>query len=243
MRFALISDIHGNLEALNSVLKKLEEIGYDAILVLGDVVGYGADPGECIEKVKLIGAFVVKGNHDEAVVNVEERKFMNIYAREAIEWTASNLDEAHKIWLRNLPYRISPFEGFEITHAEWEKPENWTYIFDEYEARYQFKFMKEELGFYGHTHIPMIFEKTKDGEVKRVDQDELLMIKGNKYMINPGSVGQPRDRDWRASFGIYDSEENFYVQYRVEYDVKTAMKKIIDAGLPEPLAYRLEMGY
>jgi len=243
MRFAILSDIHGNLEALQSVLKELDRIGYDALIVLGDVVGYGADPSECIEIVKRRGAIVVKGNHDEAVVNVEERRFMNIYAKEAIEWTTSKLNEAQKIWLKNLPYRISPDDDFEITHAEWENPENWTYIFDEYEAKYQFKFLEKETGFYGHTHIPAIFQRDREGNVTKLDQNELYLLRGHKYMINPGSVGQPRDRDWRASFGIFDTDEKYFELHRIEYDVKTAMKKIIDAGLPEALAYRLEIGY
>ncbi len=243
MRFAIISDIHGNLEALLSVLKKIDEIGYDSLIVLGDIVGYGADPGECIEIVKRRGAFAVKGNHDEAVVNPRERDYMNIYAREAIEWTEARINDAQKLWLKNLPYRISPFDNFEITHAEWESPESWTYIFDPYEAKYQFQFMKYKIGFYGHTHIPAIFQQDLDGNVKRLNQNQILMLKGFRYMINPGSVGQPRDRDWRAAFGIFDSEDLYFEFFRVEYDVKKAMRKILDAGLPETLAYRLEVGY
>lgn len=225
MRFALISDIHSNLPALEAVLASAEAEGCERILCLGDVVGYGAYPNEVIERLADLHVPTILGNHDAAAVGRLGREVMNNNARAAIEWTVSVLTPASRSFLTGLPLARSEGEAL-FVHASPLNPDEWCYIFNVSEAQAAFRAFSESICFYGHTHFPTQFTSSADG----------------KRLINVGSVGQPRDRDPRACYGIYDQKNRAFRWNRVDYSIEVAARAIIDAGLPPYLAERLSRG-
>jgi len=245
---AVISDIHGNLEALRAVLKDAEGQGVVKIYCAGDVVGYGANPAECLEWIMERGIPCVMGNHDEAVVRLHDGTSssnhpdfgFNGIARKAIEWTSRQLSEEHFEFLRNLPYTIS-FDSFIVAHASLVNPEQFLYLFD-YERLLAIKNLKmlqeNQKLFVGHTHIPVGFAFLK-GALEVVSDFYDLNGKSDRAVVNVGSVGQPRDGDKNASYVVYGGEVKLR---RVEYDIGTAAGKIEKAGLPKILADRLFTG-
>ena len=270
MKYAIFSDIHGNLEALEAVLAVCRANHVDSYLCLGDIVGYNANPKECLEIVRSIPGFVcVKGNHDEYASNGDEGVAgFNPHAKAAVLWTQSQLSDDEKQYLANLPMRGN-IRGANMTivHATLDSPAAWGYIFDAYQAEDNFANQFTQLCFCGHSHVPVMFYKkpvtmlTMDRRIEEVKEwadrretpmSEEEMDKADsisctiqpayKYLINIGSVGQPRNRDRRASFVIYDTDNKAVTRHRIPYDFRTAQKKILDAGLPERLSTRLEHG-
>src|SRR5450432_3010797 len=239
MRFAIFGDIHANLEALQTVLADAEENGCTHRVCLGDVVGYNANPHECVEIIRGLEIPVVKGNHDEQASINEDLDGFNALAEEAINWTRNQLTEEDKEWLRNLRM-VRQVRDFTIVHATLDTPHKWGYVFNQLDATASFNYQHTTICFYGHTHAPRVY--IRDNAVKGMTFDKLLIEQSKKYFINVGSVGQPRDGDWRASYCIYDMEKHSIELRRLEYDIYTAQDKIVDAGLPQRLADRLALG-
>ena len=239
MRFAIFSDIHANWEALEAVLKDAEERAATSYVCLGDVVGYNANPHECVGRIRDMECPIVKGNHDEQASLTESSRDFNELAEHAIEWTRANLTAEDKQWLRDLRLERQ-VRDFTIVHATLDTPGQWGYVFNNLDAAASFTYQHTSVCFFGHTHVPMAF--IRDDGVRRSTFEQLRIEPGRKYFINAGSTGQPRDGDWRAAYCIYDSEKNVVELHRVKYDLDTAQNKIIKAGLPRLLADRLAMG-
>jgi predicted phosphodiesterase len=239
MRFAIFSDQHGNLEATEAILQDAQEKGCTHFVCLGDLVGYNANPHECVERVRQMDCPVVKGNHDEQACLGESSRDFNDLAEAAINWTRENLTDADKQWLADL--RLTrQVRDFTIVHATLDTPGEWGYVFKNLDAVASFTYQHTTVCFFGHTHVAGAF--VRDAGVKRVVTEQLMIEPGKKYFINVGSVGQPRDGDWRAAYCIYHADENLIEQRRVRYAIEKARKKIIAAGLPRLLADRLALG-
>lgn len=239
MRFAIISDLHANLEATEAVLSDAQARECTQFVCLGDLVGYNANPHECVEIVRAMDCPVVKGNHDEQAALTESSRDFNELAEQAISWTRANLNEADKQWLGDLRLRRQ-VRDFTIVHATLDTPAEWGYVFNNLDAVASFTYQHTTICFFGHTHVAGAF--VRDGGVKRVKAEQLMIEAGKKYFINTGSVGQPRDGDPRAAYCIYDTEKNVVEQRRLKYDLPATQRKIIQAGLPRLLAERLELG-
>jgi diadenosine tetraphosphatase ApaH/serine/threonine PP2A family protein phosphatase len=239
MRFAIFSDIHSNLEALEAMLADANESRCTHFVCLGDVVGYNANPHECVERVREKDCPIVKGNHDEQASLSKSSRDFNELAEHAISWTRDHLTEEDKEWLRELCLQ-QPVGDFTIVHATLDTPGQWSYVFNTLDAAASFTYQHTAVCFFGHTHVPMAF--VRDEGIRRVKIEHLRIDPAKNYFINVGSVGQPRDGDWRAAYCIYDVDANDVEQRRVPYDVETAQEKIIKAGLPPLLAKRLAIG-
>jgi diadenosine tetraphosphatase ApaH/serine/threonine PP2A family protein phosphatase len=242
MKYLILSDLHANLEALEAVLAAAGE--YDRALVLGDLVGYGANPDAVIDRVRALpSATVIRGNHDKVGAGLETVESFNHLARYAIAWTATTLSRPNRDWLAALPAGPAIVDDhLEICHgAPFDED---VYIFDELDARRAFTAMQRPLCLFGHTHVPAAFrfdgEMTPVGPPRGTRFD--LGVSDARYLVNCGAVGQPRDGDARAAFGIFDTGSRALAVNRVPYDVATAQAKIIAAGLPEVLAQRLAIG-
>ena len=239
MRFAILSDIHSNLEALEAVLADARAEGCTEFVCLGDVVGYNANPSECVKAIQDLNCPVVKGNHDEQASIVTSTESFNELAEEAIDWTRAQLSTEEKRWLADLRL-TKQVRDFTIVHATLDTPGQWGYVFNDLDAVASFTYQHTSLCFFGHTHWPTAF--VRDDSVRRITVGQVVLSPGKKYFINPGSIGQPRDRDWRAAYCILDTDRQVVEQRRVEYDLETAQKKIREAGLPDRLADRLSVG-
>ena len=239
MRYGIISDIHSNLEALDAVIEALEDHGVDAYLSTGDIVGYGADPVACVERVRDLGTTVVGGNHDWAVAEKLSIDYFNAYAREAIYWTQERLSEAHLRYLRELPL-TKRVEEITLVHGTLFEPSNFDYLLTSYDAHLSLQVQETKLCLVGHSHVPITF--VLDGTVTFTFESETNLSDVTKAIVNPGSVGQPRDDDPRASYGVYDTGTRTISIERVDYDIEGATSKILRAGLPEVLAERLWLG-
>src|SRR5215470_2821062 len=239
MRFAIFSDVHANLEALDAVLANAHARKCTHFVCLGDVVGYNANPHECVERIQELDCPIVKGNHDEQASLFESSTDFNPIAERAIQWTRDHLTEKDKGWLRDLPLQ-KQVRDFTIVHATLDMPARWGYVFNNLDAAASFTYQRTNVCFFGHTHVPMVFVRD---EVVCRERVELVRIEPTKkYFINMGSVGQPRDGNWRAAYCIYDTENNLVQQFRVKYDLAAVQKKIAEAGLPRLLAERLAIG-
>jgi len=239
MRYGIFGDVHANLEALEAVLDDMQSQRVTNLVCLGDVVGYGANPKECLQIVRQLQCPVVKGNHDEETCESRHLRDFNRSAAHAILWTRDQLSDEEKNYLRNLRYTM-PVDNFTIVHSSLDSPSAWGYIFSEMDAAASFTYQTTQICFFGHTHVPHIF--MRDSGLRGGFYSKIKIQPRRKYMINAGGVGQPRDGDWRAAYAIYDTNEDTVTLRRVEYDIITAQKKIIDAGLPPRLAERLAVG-
>jgi predicted phosphodiesterase len=239
MRYAIISDIHSNLEAFEAVLADADDNKCTDFVCLGDVVGYNGNPHDCVDRVREMECPIVKGNHDEQASLIESSRDFNEMAEAAIQWTRDHLTAEDKNWLRDLKLQRQ-VRDFTIVHATLDTPGQWGYVFNNLDAAASFTYQHTTVCFFGHTHVPVAF--IRDEGVQRQQIDKLRIDPGKKYFINVGSVGQPRDGDWRAGYCIYDVESNVVEQRRIKYDLATAQKKIVDAGLPHLLADRLAVG-
>jgi predicted phosphodiesterase len=232
MRIAIISDIHSNLEALTKTMEIIDQQSVDEIICLGDIIGYGANPNECIGLVRQRCKIVIKGNHEEAVLDISLAEHFTENARTAIVWTRNQITEENFTYLRSLPL-VHRASSAMFVHASPCEPSEWNYIFEEDAASHAFQCFSESLCFIGHTHIPAIFSMNGHASV---------ITKNERYLVNVGSVGQPRDWNAQASFGIFDTDRWTYKNIRAPYDVETAMKKIVHTALPAKLGQRLLMG-
>lgn len=240
MRYGIFSDIHGNLEAFQQVLEAYKKEDIDRYFCVGDIVGYGADPGECIKQTKKLQALTVAGNHDWAAVEVTDIAYFNQVAKQAILWTKERLSTEEKSFLKSLQL---VFENSDLilVHGTLSRPEEFNYLLDTDSAIIDFGLMKKNICFIGHSHIVGVFIEAK-GEISYSVQAQIKIDPKKKYIVNVGSVGQPRDRDNRASYCVFDTEKREVYLKRVEYDITKAQEKIIKAGLPSFLAARLLTG-
>ena len=241
MRYCFISDIHGNLEAFTAVIDTAAKERIDKYLCIGDVVGYGADPSECIKLVQSLDPDVlVAGNHEWGVAGLLDMDYFSEYARAAVEWTKGILGKAEMDYLKSFRL-VDEEEGFVLVHGGPQEPDKFPYIMDSDDAASAMKLMKKPLLFIGHTHIAEVYYSDK-GKVRQTIEPRIKIDDGRTYVINVGSVGQPRDMDPRASFAVFDTDENVVELKRIAYDIKKAGDKILKAGLPEMLALRLSEG-
>jgi hypothetical protein len=239
MRYAVIADIHGNLEALQVVLADIKEQKCTHVVCLGDVVGYGANPKECLDIIRGMNIPVVKGNHDEYIgVDVNPDGF-NDAAAEAVTWSRAQLTEDDRKWLRELKY-FRLVANFSIVHATLDAPQRWGYVFEKLEAAASFTYQNTQVCFFGHTHVPVAF--VRDATVRGGTYSKFKVEPGKKYFVNVGSVGQSRDGVAKATYVIFDVTEGTIELRRLDYDMATTQQKILDAGLPPRLAERLAQG-
>lgn len=239
MRYGIIADIHANLEALQVVLEDIKQQRCTHVVCLGDVVGYGANPKECLDIIRGMNIPVVKGNHDEYIGSTENPEGFNDAAAEAVAWSRNQLTEDDRKWLRELKY-FRLVANFSIVHATLDAPQRWGYVFEKLEAAASFTYQNTQVCFFGHTHVPVAF--IRDTGVRGGTYSKFRVESGKKYFVNVGSVGQPRDGDPRASYVIYDLPQQTIEIRRLDYDIPTAQRKIRAAGLPERLAERLANG-
>jgi predicted phosphodiesterase len=239
MRVAILSDIHANLEALEGVLADARAQACTEFVCLGDIVGYNANPGECVEIIRDLACPVVKGNHDEQASIISSTEGFNELAEEAIDWTRAQLSAEDKTWLSDL--RLTrQVHDFTIVHATLDTPGQWGYVFNDLDAVASFTYQHTSLCFFGHTHWPTAF--VRDDSVRRITVGQVVLSAGKKYFINPGSIGQPRDRDWRAAYCILHTDRLVVEERRVKYDLAAAQRKVREAGLSDRLADRLAAG-
>lgn len=245
MRYFIFTDIHGNLEAFLTVVKFAKRHKFDYYLFLGDLVGYGASPNEIIQKIQFLKPmFMIRGNHDKAVCGLDTVQTFNPIAASAIHWTRGKLRK------KNMNYLCKLKQGPLIIHnhitlchgAPFDEDH---YIFGEFDAAEAFFHIKTPISFFGHTHFPFVYAE-KDGMVEGTfltgNSNEVKLEKDKRYLINPGSVGQPRDRNSRTACAIYDSKARKIKFFRLEYDIKEAQRKILEENLPSALAERLSIG-
>lgn len=242
MRIGIISDVHSNIEALSAVEAELEKLACDTVVCLGDVVGYGASPNECCDRIRAIASATLLGNHDAAVAGRMDYSFYYDAARHALDWTASRLSDENYRWLSGLPYthRLGDV-GF--SHGSPLEPEAYEYIFAESQARELLPVLDQlaEITFIGHSHLCKAFAM-RDGEVHDVVAQRFTVKPGYRYICSVGSVGQPRDYDNRSCFVTYDSEKRQVEYHRVEYDIGRSAQKIFDADLALNFGKRLFLG-
>ncbi len=243
MKYGIISDIHSNIEALNTVLDDMGKV--DEIICLGDIVGYGASPNACIKKVKEITSKCLAGNHDQASIGKESIFFFNREAQDAIKWTANQLSAESKHFLESLKNLFFIKENILAVHGS-PGEFKWDYIIDISSADMIFKNFIFDILFVGHSHIAECFSLDKEADrVNHLDftlGGNIHLLDNERYIINCGSVGQPRDGNPKASYGIFDDKKRELTVKRVEYPIYLAQKKILNTDLPEIFAFRLEIG-
>ncbi len=241
MRTLILSDIHGNLEAFEAMRAAGAELGVERWIFLGDVVGYGADPQACLSLMRLLGECSIKGNHDAAVAGQENLAYFNEFAREAVQWTKSRLSEEELHYLGSLPLTLDSGDDVYV-HAEPSDPGAWSYVNDASDADEALNATTARRCFVGHTHCA--FACCRDGaRSEMVATGGVVQMQSDRqYLINVGSVGQPRDGDPRACGVVLDENRDLFEFLRIEYDIAAAQSKIEAAGLPSVLAERLQYG-
>ncbi|MCX6132657.1 MAG: metallophosphoesterase family protein [Ignavibacteriales bacterium] len=232
MRIAIISDVHSNLEALTSAFGAMESRRVDEVVCLGDTVGYGANPNECLGLIRSRCSVILQGNHDAAAIDLSVANQFTLNAQLSAIWTLGALLEENKSFLKDLP-QMKPQGDLLFSHASPFEPEEWHYVISEFDTREAFEAFAEKICFIGHSHIPVIFSGRE--KVPAVERS-------GRFIVNVGSVGQPRDGNPHLSFGIFDTDAWSYENIRVGYDVEAAAQKIRKAGLPRSLAERLYQG-
>jgi diadenosine tetraphosphatase ApaH/serine/threonine PP2A family protein phosphatase len=240
VRYAILSDIHGNLEALRAVLADCGDQA-DGVLCLGDTVGYGADPGACIELVAGRAHAIVGGNHEHGVAGRLDLTWFNRFARAAAEWTREQLDDDHRAYLGALPL-VAEVEDATLVHASPAQPDEWDYLVTAEDGFAAFPHFATRWCFVGHSHTPGAWSLGSTGPDHHPGSVSVQSERGRRYIVNVGSVGQPRDRDPRAAYALWDVEAGRVDIRRVVYDVSAARRKIAEAGLPRFLADRLAAG-
>lgn len=243
MKYAIFSDIHSNLEAYQASLKVMSEEKVDRYICLGDIVGYGANPKECIsitrDLIENKGCICVAGNHDAAAAEMTSISSFHTFARHAIIWTRKNIDQSENDFLSTLSLLKAEVDSV-FVHASLDRPDEWQYVYTLDDAYMNFELLREKLCFIGHSHVPVVF---RSGIHFDYFISPSIKIEADfRYIVNVGSIGQPRDRDPRSCFVIYDTEKGTLQYKRVQYDIAKAQAKIVQAGLPEVLAVRLAVG-
>jgi diadenosine tetraphosphatase ApaH/serine/threonine PP2A family protein phosphatase len=245
MRLGIFSDVHANLEALQSVVKAYQGFEIDRYVCLGDIVGYGANPNECCQIVRNMAELVILGNHDAACCGRMSPEWFNPAARAAVELHQRMLEAEHMTWLAQLPYRLDVGEML-FCHGSPYQQEEFPYILDETDVEAIVRHVPDRhpLIFVGHTHrgTAFIFQEQPTLRIREDTRPTLRILPGSRYVLNVGSVGQPRDGDWRASYAIFDTEAQTFELRRTEYDVDMASAKIERLGLPIVLSERLFLG-
>jgi diadenosine tetraphosphatase ApaH/serine/threonine PP2A family protein phosphatase len=241
VRLAVFSDVHGNLEALDAVLASPEFRAADRSVCLGDVVGYGADPSACLARVREETQHLLLGNHESAVIHPEELAYFNGYARQAIEWTRDKLTEEERAFLASLPFLHRESPRYLFVHAGPSSPSAWDYVYDLATAQREVGAFEESLCCVGHSHVPLAIEIGEAGSARGVPFP-VVLHDGCRYLVNVGSVGQPRDGDPRPAFVTVDEDARRVDLVRVDYAIEKAQEKIVAAELPAFLAARLAKG-
>ena len=236
MRYGLFSDVHSNLEALEAVLAAMAKERIEKFLSLGDTIGYAANPNECLNLVRQLPAVTVAGNHDLSAAGHPILYELYDEAREAAEWTAAQLTQESKNWIRSLPL-VTREGDATLVHGSLVEPEKFLYTDKLSEIEQNFSLMETPFCFIGHSHFPWMMEEGAETAVTKI-----TCRTGKKYMVNVGSVGQPRDGDPRASYCVWDSDQRRIELKRIEYDYKPTQRKILEAGLPSRFAKKLETG-
>jgi predicted phosphodiesterase len=240
MRYAVISDVHANLEALETILSDIKKRGIDEVLFLGDAVGYGPNPNECVELLKQHCKTLLAGNHDWAVIGLTDIQYFNEYAKAAILWTREILAPESRRFIESLPVtKYIKKENMLLVHSTPKEPEAWHYLLTLWDAEINFHYFHNRICMIGHSHLPFVIERMPSGEMI-THKYEARLGKQERYIINAGSVGQPRDRDPRACYAIFTGDTLEFV--RLEYAVGKTQKKMHDAGLPLVLIERLSNG-
>jgi diadenosine tetraphosphatase ApaH/serine/threonine PP2A family protein phosphatase len=246
MRYLVISDIHANLEAYETVMETARQLGWDRVVVLGDLVGYGGDPNAVVDRIRELTPYaLIRGNHDKVGSGIESADGFNAVARSAIRWTYDTLTPANRQWLAALPAGPVDVDGkFEICHGTPFDED--AYVFDDLDALRALHASRRPLCLFGHTHVQVGYSLAKNQFAVETNGDarplDIPIRQDTKYLINPGSVGQPRDGDPRAGFGIVDGDKLTVSIHRIPYPVAKAQARIVEQGLPEILAERLAVG-
>jgi len=241
MRWGVFSDIHSNLEAAEAVIKTCRSEGIDSYLCLGDIVGYGANPIECIQLTREVSRIAITGNHDSATVGLFSLEYFNDWARKAVLWTRENIDSASRNFLASLKFDYKN-KDLVLVHGSLNQPQEFNYMIDFAEASRTFSLMDRPICFVGHTHVAGVFIQDRQQRIDYRSEVNLKLKEDYRYIVNVGSIGQPRDGNHRASFAIFDSKKQMVSIKRVNYDINSAQEKIIAAGLPRFLAARLSQG-
>lgn len=246
MRIGILGDIHGNAEALRAVVASAQRDGVDVWVQVGDIVGYGPEPSECIDIVRQLGCITCLGNHDAAVLGLLDTSYFNNFARAAIHWTTPRMRPSDLQFLRNLQLVEYRRPDFTVVHGSLHLPDQFGYVISQVEALDSLAQQDTRLCFVGHSHVPAMYLRSDrapdDIVVKPQSEVEVDYSAYERVLINVGSVGQPRDEDPRAAYGLVDTElESAWVK-RVHYDIAGVQRKIREAGLPEVLANRLALG-
>ncbi len=241
MKLGIFSDVHGNAEALDVVLDFLRGQGATSFVCCGDLVGYGPDPVRCVRTVAELRGLVVAGNHDYGVLERIPAEEFNQLAVRALAWTKKQLGEEELTYLDSLPL-TEESEPFYIVHSSPSAPGQWEYVFMLHDAQEEMKFFSANVCLLGHSHYPFVVEQRGDESARLVKQSSFRVRPDVKYLINAGSVGQPRDGDPRACALLFDTRSRMMSVHRLEYDIKAVQEKMLRAGLPEFLAERLATG-
>lgn len=239
-RYAVISDVHSNMEALEAVLRDIKRRGLDEVIFLGDAVGYGPDPNECMGLLKEKCRILLGGNHDAAASGLIGLDFFNEYAKAAIVWTREVLTDEGIGFLKALPaVKGIKKHNMLLAHSTPKEPEAWHYLHTLWDAEINFHYFEQRICFIGHSHVPFIIERLPSGEMVTY-RDRAELGESERYIINAGSVGQPRDRDPRACYALISGKAVDIV--RVEYNIEKTQRKMRENGLPLPLIDRLSSG-
>jgi len=247
MRFFILSDIHSNIEALEACIQRAKLAGYDAVYCCGDIVGYGPNPVEAIDSVRGLEAVIIRGNHDRVAANEDEASEFNPHARRAVFWTRSVLPDSYRQYLASLPLGpLSIHKDAQLVHGAITHEDD--YIFSGSDAVENLQLTDTRMTFFGHSHFPVVFASDHSGNPvtpPTYEFDEFTAVRcdgDQKFLVNPGSVGQPRDGDARASFVIWDMERGRLEFYRVEYPIEKTQAKMREVHLPPYLIDRLAHG-
>jgi diadenosine tetraphosphatase ApaH/serine/threonine PP2A family protein phosphatase len=246
MRYLVLSDIHANLEALEAVLDAARQVPSDRLLVLGDLVGYGADPNPVVQRIRSLQPHaVIRGNHDKVASGVETAEGFNAVARSAIRWTHDTLTEENRVWLATLPTGpVTVDDVLEICHGTPFDED--AYVFDDLDALRALHAAQRPLCLFGHTHVQIGYALSGDQFTLTTLDDtrplEVRVTNGTRHLLNPGSVGQPRDGDPRAGFAVADTGRRTVTLFRIDYPIQQAQVRIRQEGLPDVLAQRLALG-
>ncbi len=250
MRYLILSDIHANWEALSAVLRHVRRKKFEKILFLGDAVGYGASPNQVLDWLRSIGSsgLSIRGNHDRVCSGIDSGEYFNRFALQAAKWTADTLEDRNRKVLQDLPEGPMAIDDqLAICHGAPHDED--AYLFSGNDALPAFEALPHKVIFFGHTHVPSVFtldqrtaKPSMEVRLLAGERQRITLAEGRRYLINPGSVGQPRDRDPRAAYGIYDSQARRFYHYRVPYSISDARRRIVRAGLPPMLGDRLLHG-
>jgi diadenosine tetraphosphatase ApaH/serine/threonine PP2A family protein phosphatase len=242
MRILILSDIHANLTALDAVLTDAGVV--DAVWCLGDLVGYGPDPNECIQRIRELPSLLcILGNHDAAALSQIDVTTFNPEARQALQWTQGMLSDSSVAFLKSLPERINR-DRVTLVHGSPRQPV-WEYLLDTYNATRSFEYFESPFCFVGHTHLPIVYHLYDSSRLAHlsIPEPNTCLSLSPRTIVNPGSVGQPRDRDPRAAYAIYEPESSTWDYHRVIYDIRAVQRRMKALGLPERHIQRLESGW